>query len=218
VLKVDLRLPEPENKELPNANMEKLEPFERWQEEVSAKVKEYETAVAMVRAKLDPMLKRLQDLESSFSEIVEEGSAEAILRGYDKFLRTPIISGVVARETILRPKMQYRRLKAELAKLRDGEKISAEQHKTGLDMLSNFKLVALDLEDEMVSFEQEYRYLESISSAVLNRMRAIRETEAEKQLRALNESLRKMTQRLLIYTVVIAFFTVLNFVATILRW
>ena len=85
-------------------------------------------------------------------------------------------------------------------------------------MLSNLELVALDLEDEMISFEQENRYLESISNAVLNRMRAIRETEAEKQLRALNESLRKMTQRLLIYTVVIAFFTVLNFVATVLRW
>ncbi len=85
-------------------------------------------------------------------------------------------------------------------------------------MLSNLELVALDLEDEMVSFEQQNRYLESISNAVLNRMRAIRETEAEKQLRALNESLRKMTQRLLIYTVVIAFFTVLNFVATVLRW
>ena len=85
-------------------------------------------------------------------------------------------------------------------------------------MLSNLELVALDLEDEMVSFEQQNRYLESISNAVLNRMRAIRETEAEKQLRALTESLRKMTQRLLIYTVVIAFFTVLNFVATVLRW
>ena len=197
---------------------ENLEPFEQWKKEVSEKVKEYETAVATVRAKLDPMLKRLQDLESSFSEVVEEGSSEAILRGYEKFLRTPIISGVMARETILRPKTQYRRLKAELAKLKDGQKISAEQHKTGLEMLSNFKLVALNLEDEMVSFEQENRYLESISSAVLNRMRAIRETEAEKQLRALNESLRKMTQRLLIYTVVIAFFTVLTFVATILRW
>jgi uncharacterized coiled-coil protein SlyX len=197
---------------------EKLEAFESWKTEVSEKVKEYETAVATVRAKLDPMVERLQDLHSSFSQIVEEGSAEAMLRGYDKFLRTPIISGVVARETILRPKTEYRRLKAELAKLQEGKKVSTEQYRAGLEMLSNLKLVALDLEDEMVSFEQENRYLESISNAVLNRMRAIRETEAEKQLRALNESLRKMTQRLLIYTVVIAFFTVLNFAATILRW
>jgi len=101
---------------------EKLEPFESWKKEVSEKVKEYETAVATVRAKLDPMLKRLQDLESSFSEIVEEGSAESIQRGYDKFLKTPIISGVVARETILRPKTEYRRLTAELARLQEGKK------------------------------------------------------------------------------------------------
>ena len=94
-------------------------------------------------------------------------------------LSTSLIVASIANNGIRAPnpygiKTEYRRLKAELAKLQEGEKVSTEQYKAGLEMMSKLKLVALDLEDEMVSFEQENRYLESISSAVLNRMRAIR--------------------------------------------
>ena len=209
---------EPESDGAPNKNLEKLEPFERWKEEVSAKVKEYEEVVDLVRQKLEPMVKRLQDLEASFSQVVEESSTENILARYEKLLRMPLITGVVVREKALRPKTEYRRLRGALAQLQERKEASTEQHEAGVALLSKLEEVALDLEDEMVGYEQNYRYLGSIWSTIFDRTRAIREKEAEKQLRALNESLRKTTERVLLYTAIIAFFAVLNFVAVILRW
>ncbi len=208
---------EPGDMELLEEKLAKLEPFERWKVQVSGYTEVYAKAASITRERVGPVRGKLTELESSFSRTIEEGKAEKLLELYEKILRLSLHSTVRFDEQILRPRRQHRKLKAELEQMFTSGKISGEQFKEEVGNLSKFKQVALDFEDVMEDFNETSRYLGAIASELLSRLRYIREAENQRQLGALNESLKGMTKKLLIYTFVIAIFTVLTFVIAFFR-